>query len=86
MSTTRGWDAWSFDTPTTLWVLWIAFFVVLESWALTSGQPEHTLTWHLRPFFYAHPLAWFLAAGAGAWGYVHFVLPGLERRLLDAVL
>lgn len=79
------WAAWELDTPTLLWVAWIVGFVALESWAIATRQPEHTLTWHLRPLFLNHPLTWFLLAGFIAWLAVHFLAPALEQRLIEAV-
>lgn len=81
----NAWDAWSLDLPTRLWVVWAVGFVVLEGWAVATSQPEHTLTWHLRPVFLNHPLTWFLLAGSLAWLNVHLLAPTLERWLIDAV-
>lgn len=81
-----GLDAWQLDLPTRLWAVWMVGFVLLESWAVATSQPEHTLTWHLRPVFHSHPLAWFLLAGFLCWMCLHFLAPGFEQRLLDVVL
>lgn len=81
--TPGGWESWAkLDAPTVAWLVWIFYFLLLESWALLTVQPQHTLTWHVRPFLLAHPLAWFVALGAWLWIGAHFLAPAWEVGLL----
>jgi len=84
MSTWEAWTTW--DTPTILWLGWIVWFFALESWAIFTGLPQHTLTWHLRPFLLNHPLTWFMAFGLWLWLGIHFLAPSLEQWILRAVV
>ena len=67
------WRAWTLDGFTWTWIVWIAVFIVVETWAILAGS-QHTLTFHLRPIMVAHPLAWFLAAGMWLWLGYHFLV------------
>lgn len=75
------WRAWEWDWPTAAFLAWFVWFLVWETWAIVSDHPEHTWTWHLRPFIVSHPLVWFLGAALWLWIGLHFLLPALERLL-----
>lgn len=79
-----SWAAWERDLWTWAWIVWIAAFVVLETWTLWR-HPGQELTAHLRPLMLSHPLTWWLALGLWLWLGVHFLAPAWERRLLDIV-
>ena len=79
------WRAWGLDAPTWGWIGWLAAFIALETWAITSEQPIHTLTSHLRPLFLSAPITWWIALGLWGWIGVHMLAPDLERWLIDAV-
>lgn len=84
MPSLQPWTAWGvWDVPTVVWVGWVVQFLALESWAVVTGQPVHTFTWHLRPFFLAHPLAYFLGVGFYVWLGLHFFAPAVEQAMLD---
>lgn len=72
-----GWQAWHWDTPTLLWTLWLAWFLVQETVALYTPLPVDTLTAHLRPALVGHPLTWFLALGLWLWLGWHFLVEGV---------
>lgn len=76
------WSAWRLDFFTWAWIVWIAAFVVLETWTLLQGRGQE-LTAHLRPLFLEHPLTWWLAFGLWVWLGFHFLAPAWESRLLD---
>jgi len=76
------WSVWQLDRFTVGWIVWLLFFIVWESWALSQGY-RGTLTAHLRPVFLAWPLSWWLAFGAWLWIGVHMLAPAIERGLLD---
>jgi hypothetical protein len=75
------------DLPTSVyrwgWVLWIVWFVVLETLAVLDPKTGDTLTEHTRPLFHHHPLLWFLAAGFVGWIAVHFLFPSVEKWLTE---
>jgi len=78
------WKAWDWDATTASWVVWIAAFIVLESYTIAQGKGEE-LTAHLRPVFLEAPLTWWLTFGAWAWLGLHFLAPRIERALRDFV-
>ena len=80
-----SWSAWGLDAPTWAWVAWWVWFFCWEAWAIMSGQPSHTLTFHLRPLFIEHPVTWFLAFGLWMWLGVHMLTPSLEQWLIEVV-
>lgn len=71
------WQAWQADAATVAWSVWLAWFVVVETWAILTPVPMDTLTAHLRPWFAAHPLLWFLALGLWLWVGFHFLVEGV---------
>ncbi len=68
------WRAWNLDGPTVQWTIILLWAIALESWAVVTNQPVHTLTHHLRPAMVAHPLLWFLTAGFAGWLVFHFLI------------
>lgn len=76
----NAWRAWSWDWTTASWLLWIAAFIVLETYTLVQGKGEE-LTAHLRPVFLEQPLTWWLAFGTWLWLGFHFLLPAAEKAL-----
>lgn len=76
-----SWAAWRPDWETWAWTVWLAVFVVLESYTLLAGERQE-LTAHVRPVFLSHPLTWWLAFGAWVWLGLHFLAPRLEYMLL----
>lgn len=72
--TYASWRAWRLDAVTWAWIVWIAYFVVLETYALLNDARHDALTAHLRPLFIEHPLTWFLAAGLWLWLGFHFLV------------
>lgn len=75
------WSAWGWDAPTVAVILGMAWFIIWESWAIFTNQPQHTWTWHIRPFFQSHPLLWLLAFATWVWLGLHFLFPRLEKLL-----
>lgn len=73
-----SWQAWQWDWPTAWWSLWIAVFMVVETWALVTPVPHDTLTAHLRPLFAEHPLTYFLTLGLWLWLGQHFLVAGVD--------
>lgn len=69
-----SWKAWQLDAVTWGWIVWLAWFAVLETHALIVDAKHDALTAHLRPLFIEHPLTWFLAVGLWAWLGWHFLL------------
>ena len=82
-----AWYAWHWDTPTALWVAWMAFtlgaFAALEyltSWASPiEAWRGNMLTHHWRPLIQTTDIAWFL--GAGLW--LGFVLWFTKHFFID---
>lgn len=72
-----SWSAWHLDPPTWAWIVWIAWFFLVETWALITPAPLDTLTAHLRPLFVSHPLTWYLALGLWLWIGQHFLVEGV---------
>jgi len=79
-----SWDTWQLDLFTWLWIVWIAWFAILETVTLATGSGNE-LTAHLRPLFLSMPLTWFLALGLWLWIGVHFLTPTIELWLSGAV-
>lgn len=78
------WRAWQIDTFTAAWIVWIAAFIIVETWAVRTGY-WGTLTSHLRPLFLSAPVTWWVAFGLWLWFGIHMLAPNLEAWLLDAV-
>lgn len=79
------WTSWQWDVATAAWATWLVWFLVWESWAVMTGQLEHTFTWHLRPLLLSHPLLWFFAFGAWLWLGVHFLAPTIEVTIVRSL-
>lgn len=73
-------SAWRLDPVTVQWLLWMAWFVVLEAYAVVTAPTEHPLTAHLRPLFQADPLVWFTILGVWLWLGFHFLVQGTPWR------
>lgn len=71
-----SWAAWKWDHLTLGWVVWLAFFALWETYALTFHKGDE-LTAHLRPVFQSVDLAWFIAAGLWLWLGKHFLVDGV---------
>jgi hypothetical protein len=78
------WRAWTLDLPTWGWIGWIAYFALLEGWAILADRPVHTLTFHLRPLFLETPVTWWLTLGLWLWLGVHMLAPTLEAWIVTA--
>lgn len=78
-------SAWALDAPTWGWIFWLGWFLALESWALATAQPVHTLTFHLHPLFLTQPITWFLGVGLWLWIGVHIFAPAVEQWLIRSV-
>jgi len=74
------WGAWHWLTVA--WLVWIAAFVALETYALIV-HPGYELTAHIRPVFVAHPLLWWLAAGLWVWLGWHFLAWRWELAVVE---
>lgn len=82
-----AWQAWAWDWPTFLWVLWFpTYFGVLEY--LTSGTSPivawrgNMLTDHWRPLIQEVDVTWFIGVGLYLalffWGFKHFFIDGVD--------
>jgi predicted signal transduction protein with EAL and GGDEF domain len=71
-----SWDSWALDRTTILWIIWMVYFVVLETVTLLQGDKQE-LTAHLRPVFQSMDLVYFVGIGTWLWVGKHFLLDGL---------
>lgn len=71
-----SWEPWKLDWTTWAWIIWIAYFVVLETVTLVQGKNQE-LTSHLRPIFQSMDLAYLLGWATVFWLAKHFLIDGL---------
>lgn len=67
-----NWAAWKLDIYTWVWLIWIAWFFIWETYTLGWHKGQE-LTAHLRPLIQSNSLVWFIAAGTIAWLAYHFL-------------
>lgn len=78
-----SWSAWKLDPVTWQWIIILSWALILEGFAVGTGQYRHTLTAHLRPVFAQYPVTWWLTFGFWLWLGLHFLAWRWEYRLLN---
>ena len=65
---------------TVSWIVWVAWFVVIEALALRDRDPGDTFSEYVWAFMFdagrPRPVIYFLFAGFWLWLFLHFVFRG----------